>query len=76
VLAIAAHIPSAEIGAAYFQATHPESLFKECSHFWNSFAATRSLTSRRRTSGAESTGHGAHGTFYVAPAAASIGLAT
>jgi pyruvate dehydrogenase (quinone) len=33
VLAIAAHIPSAEIGAGYFQETHPETLFKECSHF-------------------------------------------
>ena len=33
VLAIAAHIPSTEIGIAYFQATHPESLFKECSHY-------------------------------------------
>jgi pyruvate dehydrogenase (quinone) len=33
VLAIAAHIPSAEIGSAYFQETHPESLFKECSHY-------------------------------------------
>jgi pyruvate dehydrogenase (quinone) len=33
VLAIAAHIPSAEIGSRYFQETHPELLFKECSHF-------------------------------------------
>lgn len=33
VLAIAAHIPSAEIGSGYFQETHPESLFKECSHY-------------------------------------------
>ncbi len=33
VLAIAAHIPSAEIGANYFQATHPEILFQECSHY-------------------------------------------
>src|SRR5246500_1329451 len=33
VLAIAAHIPSAEIGSNYFQATHPETLFKECSHY-------------------------------------------
>ncbi len=33
VLAIAAHIPSSEIGIDYFQATHPEMLFKECSHF-------------------------------------------
>ena len=33
VLAIAAHIPSREIGSAYFQETHPELLFKECSHY-------------------------------------------
>lgn len=33
VLAIAAHIPSREIGGGYFQETHPEHLFKECSHF-------------------------------------------
>ena len=33
VLAIAAQIPSAEIGAGYFQETHPQSLFKECSHY-------------------------------------------
>ncbi|HTB96182.1 MAG TPA: ubiquinone-dependent pyruvate dehydrogenase [Terracidiphilus sp.] len=33
VLAIAAHIPSQEIGSTYFQETHPELLFKECSVF-------------------------------------------
>jgi pyruvate dehydrogenase (quinone) len=33
VLAIAAQIPSAEIGCGYFQETHPESLFRECSHY-------------------------------------------
>ncbi|MDA0178754.1 ubiquinone-dependent pyruvate dehydrogenase [Solirubrobacter phytolaccae] len=31
VLAIAAHIPSAEIGGSYFQETHPQDLFRECS---------------------------------------------
>jgi pyruvate dehydrogenase (quinone) len=31
VLAIAAHIPRAEIGTEYFQETHPQSLFAECS---------------------------------------------
>jgi pyruvate dehydrogenase (quinone) len=31
VLAIAAHIPSAEIGSGYFQETHPQNLFQECS---------------------------------------------
>jgi pyruvate dehydrogenase (quinone) len=33
VLAIAAHIPSEDIGSSYFQETHPERLFVECSHF-------------------------------------------
>ncbi len=33
VLAIAAHIPSTEIGLSYFQETHPEALFAECSHY-------------------------------------------
>jgi pyruvate dehydrogenase (quinone) len=33
VLAIAAHIPSPEIGTGYFQETHPERLFADCSHY-------------------------------------------
>src|SRR5271165_5082851 len=33
VLGIAAQIPSAEIGAGYFQETHPQDLFRECSHY-------------------------------------------
>jgi pyruvate dehydrogenase (quinone) len=33
VLAIAAHIPSSEIGLSYFQETRPTELFRECSHF-------------------------------------------
>jgi pyruvate dehydrogenase (quinone) len=33
VLGIAAQIPSAEIGAGYFQETHPQTLFAECSHY-------------------------------------------
>jgi pyruvate dehydrogenase (quinone) len=31
VLAVAAHIPRTEIGSEYFQETHPQELFKECS---------------------------------------------
>src|ERR1700757_211599 len=31
VLAIAAHIPAVEIGGSYFQETHPQELFRECS---------------------------------------------
>src|SRR5258708_4015166 len=34
VLAIAAQIPSAELGAGYFHEHHPEALFKEPSHYW------------------------------------------
>ena len=33
VLAIAAQIPSSEIGTGYFQETHPDQLFRECSHY-------------------------------------------
>jgi pyruvate dehydrogenase (quinone) len=33
VLAIAAQIPSHEIGTGYFQETHPEHLFAQCSHY-------------------------------------------
>src|SRR6201985_2146369 len=31
VLAIASHIPEDEIGSQYFQETHPQNLFQECS---------------------------------------------
>lgn len=33
VLAIASHIPSTEVGLGYFQETHPDQLFRECSHY-------------------------------------------
>jgi pyruvate dehydrogenase (quinone) len=33
VVAIAAHIPSTEIGSTYFQETHPDRLFRDCSHY-------------------------------------------
>jgi pyruvate dehydrogenase (quinone) len=33
VLAIAAQIPSNELGSGYFQETHPEHLFAQCSHY-------------------------------------------
>ncbi|MGE4336524.1 MAG: ubiquinone-dependent pyruvate dehydrogenase [Pigmentiphaga sp.] len=43
VLAIAAHIPSAEIGGGYFQETHPQHLFKECSHYCELVSDARQL---------------------------------
>jgi pyruvate dehydrogenase (quinone) len=33
VLAIASHIPTEQIGTSFFQETHPERLFVECSHY-------------------------------------------
>src|SRR5580693_8112154 len=33
VLALAAQIPSSELGSSYFQETRPEHLFAECSHY-------------------------------------------
>lgn len=43
VLAIAAQIPSGEIGSAYFQETHPESLFRECSHYCELIAGANEM---------------------------------
>jgi pyruvate dehydrogenase (quinone) len=43
VLAIAAHIPSGEIGGGYFQETHPQDLFRECSHYCELVSDTAQL---------------------------------
>jgi pyruvate dehydrogenase (quinone) len=43
VLAIAAHIPSAEIGSGYFQETHPQNLFRECSHYCELVSSTSQI---------------------------------
>ena len=43
VLAVAAHIPSGEIGSGYFQETHPERLFKECSHYCELVSAAHQM---------------------------------
>jgi pyruvate dehydrogenase (quinone) len=43
VLAIAAQIPSGEIGGGYFQETHPQQLFRECSYYCELVADTAQL---------------------------------
>jgi pyruvate dehydrogenase (quinone) len=43
VLAIAAHIPSGEIGGGYFQETHPQELFRECSVYCELVSDTAQL---------------------------------
>ena len=56
VLAIAAQIPSAELGAGYFQETHPESLFKECSHYCELIAGANQMP-RNRSCGSAADDH-------------------
>jgi pyruvate dehydrogenase (quinone) len=43
VLAVAAHIPSSEVGTGYFQETHPDQLFRECSHYCELIANPRQM---------------------------------
>ncbi len=43
VLAIAAQIPSAEVGRSYFQETHPQNLFQECSHYCELISTPKQL---------------------------------
>ncbi|GAA1751498.1 pyruvate dehydrogenase [Rothia terrae] len=50
VLAIASHIPSAQIGSGYFQETHPERIFEDCS-VYNEMAVAPAQTLRIINSG-------------------------
>ncbi|WP_066906058.1 ubiquinone-dependent pyruvate dehydrogenase [Millisia brevis] len=43
VLAIAAQIPASEIGSNYFQETHPQSLFEECSVYCEQISTPEQL---------------------------------
>lgn len=43
VLALASHIPGPEIGMGYFQETHPDQLFRECSHYCELISTPRQM---------------------------------
>jgi pyruvate dehydrogenase (quinone) len=43
VLALATHIPSRQIGTGFFQETHPERLFTECSHYCEMISNPRQM---------------------------------
>ena len=43
VLAIASHIPTSEIGTGYFQETHPDQIFRECSHYCELISNARQM---------------------------------
>ncbi|MER6913403.1 pyruvate dehydrogenase [Streptomyces sp. NPDC000594] len=49
VLALASHIPSSEIGLGYFQETHPDQLFRECSHYSELISNPRQMPRLLRT---------------------------
>ncbi|TDC78554.1 pyruvate dehydrogenase [Actinomadura sp. 7K507] len=49
VLALASQIPSAQIGSGYFQETHPERLFAECSHFCEAISTPEQMPRILRT---------------------------
>ncbi|MGH1565175.1 ubiquinone-dependent pyruvate dehydrogenase [Mumia sp. DW29H23] len=49
VLAIAAHIPRAEIGSGYFQETRPQELFRECSVYSEMVSVAEELPRMLRT---------------------------
>ena len=43
VLAIAAHIPSSEIGTGFFQESHPDRLFVDCSHYCELISSAKQM---------------------------------
>lgn len=49
VLAIASHIPQTQIGTGFFQETHPEQLFAECSHYCEQISAPTQMPRMQRT---------------------------
>ncbi|GAA3003161.1 pyruvate dehydrogenase [Streptosporangium longisporum] len=49
VLALAAQIPSTQIGTGFFQETHPERSFVECSHFCETIASPGQMPRVLRT---------------------------
>jgi pyruvate dehydrogenase (quinone) len=58
VLALASHIPSEQIGTGYFQETHPERLFVECSHFCELLSRPAQMPRMARTAIQHATGLG------------------
>lgn len=58
VLALASHIPSSEIGLGYFQETHPDQLFRECSHYSELISNPRQMPRLLRTAVQHAIGRG------------------
>ncbi|CAM5428976.1 Pyruvate dehydrogenase [ubiquinone] OS=Streptomyces glaucescens OX=1907 GN=poxB PE=3 SV=1 [Streptomyces glaucescens] len=58
VLALASHIPSSEIGLGYFQETHPDHLFRECSHYCELISNPRQMPRLLHTAVQNAVGRG------------------
>jgi pyruvate dehydrogenase (quinone) len=58
VLAIASHIPSVQVGMGFFQETHPERLFVECSHYCELVSQAGQMPRVARTAVAHALGRG------------------
>ncbi|MEV4526428.1 pyruvate dehydrogenase [Streptosporangium sp. NPDC049304] len=58
VLALASHIPSAQIGTGFFQETHPGRLFVECSHFCDMISTPEQMPRVLRTAVQQAIGLG------------------
>ncbi len=58
VLALASHIPSTQIGTGFFQETHPERLFVECSHYCELVSQTSQMPRLARVAIQHAVGRG------------------
>ncbi|MDW5598303.1 pyruvate dehydrogenase [Conexibacter stalactiti] len=82
VLALASHIPAAQIGTGFFQETHPDRLFAECSHYSELISSPRQLPRVLRIAIQTALGHGGvsvvalPGDLAAMPAAQSTGTST
>ncbi|MFC7302978.1 pyruvate dehydrogenase [Streptomyces monticola] len=61
VLALASHIPSSEIGLGYFQETHPDQLFRECSHYSELISSPKQMPRLLQTAIQHAVGRGGVG---------------
>ncbi|MBZ4318373.1 pyruvate dehydrogenase [Streptomyces huiliensis] len=65
VLALASHIPSAEIGTGFFQETHPDQLFRECSHYCELVSTPQQMPRVLRTGIQNAIGRGGVGVIVL-----------
>jgi pyruvate dehydrogenase (quinone) len=65
VLAIASHIPTEHIGTSFFQETHPERLFVECSHYCELVSQASQMPRLARIAIQHAVGRGGVGVLVV-----------